>query len=294
MACAGIAYNALLYNAVGPPPYSPATSVRLLAPLPPLPPGLHLTSSANLPVPSANFGAAANRTNVELQAVVAALASGPVGISDGPGLTNATRCLMFCTKDGTLLHPTVAATPIDKMFHSTLRPDGDSAKVRAAPTLVGGNGGPGAVWWTVLAVDLARPFLLDREDLNHFTPDGPAPNTVPPPPPLLAWRLHDPACSTGKPASGCLRPLASGSGGGLHLETGGASLRAFSEHRFSNFGLGLVCEDGFGLLGELGKHVAASAARLASVRCLAGDGEGEAAGGVEVQVAGAAGEQVRH
>ena len=59
--------GALLYNAVGLEPFMDV-----------------IWTTADQPGNIANQGKLARRTNIELQAIVAALASGPVGIGDGP------------------------------------------------------------------------------------------------------------------------------------------------------------------------------------------------------------------
>ena len=63
--------GALLYNAVGLEPFMDV-----------------IWTTADQPGNIANQGKLARRTNVELQAIVAALASGPVGIGDGPVSTS--------------------------------------------------------------------------------------------------------------------------------------------------------------------------------------------------------------
>ena len=83
-----IGYGALLYNAVGLEPFMDV-----------------IWTTAAQPGNIANQGKLAIRTNIELQATVAALSSGPVGIGDGPGDTDAALAMMFCSADGTLLHP---------------------------------------------------------------------------------------------------------------------------------------------------------------------------------------------
>ena len=63
--------GALLYNAVGLEPFMDV-----------------IWTTADQPGNIANQGKLARRTNIELQAIVAALASGPVGIGDGPVSTS--------------------------------------------------------------------------------------------------------------------------------------------------------------------------------------------------------------
>jgi hypothetical protein len=57
----------------------------------------------------------------ELDMVLALFSTGPVGIGDGLGHTNATRAKATCTVDGTLLQPDKPLTPLDW----TIFPDGE-------------------------------------------------------------------------------------------------------------------------------------------------------------------------
>lgn len=58
--------------------------------------------------------------------MVATLSAGPVGIGDGPGMTNVTLVRQFARSDGRLLHPSYPATPIDVMYYPpALRPSGE-------------------------------------------------------------------------------------------------------------------------------------------------------------------------
>jgi len=70
-----------------------------------------------------------DRINVELQAAIAALSMGPVGIGDAPGHTNASRIAWISAFDGenTLKHPSRPMTPVDAMFWpgSSMRPAND-------------------------------------------------------------------------------------------------------------------------------------------------------------------------
>ena len=284
-----IAYGALLYNAVGLQPFMDVIWTR-----------------AEQPQNIANQGKYAERTNIDLQATVAALASGPVGIGDGPGYTDKSVAMKFCSADGTLLHPSVAATPLDKMFHRSLRPEGATAELWSAPSEIPAlrakpgeetatGPAPPMVWWTVLAVDIGQPFPLEVTDL------------VPPPTPaaaisakmaadreLIAWRLGDTACVDEKDASACVSALSSTSPLLIHTgipATKGCEGHAtdptgcFVEHNHSTWSIGPVCSvgadvggdhnsdypkpDAVALLGELHKYVAVSPDRLSAASCQA-------------------------
>ena len=66
-----------------------------------------------------------NRTDIRLQAAVAALSAGPVGFGDGPGYADPAVIMSTCAADGTLLGPSVPATPIDAMLDGMRSPTTD-------------------------------------------------------------------------------------------------------------------------------------------------------------------------
>eukprot|EP01047_Picozoa_sp_COSAG01_P042618 COSAG01_NODE_3731_length_5755_cov_6.626414_5_plen_387_part_00 len=252
----------------------------------------------------ANHGLPSNRTNIELQATVAALASGPVGLGDGPALTNATLAMKLCREDGRLLHPSRPATPIDKMFHLSVRPTGESTEVWSALSLIPGGhdrAAPGK-WWMVLAVDLSEEFALEVADLSGVDATEIEEE-------LIAWQLQDPRCMDGAPPTSCLHAFGSSRGttqqrqrqrrpnATLSLSTHGASPRAFSEHHWATWSVGRRCNSGWALLGERHKIVAVSPARFARVQCIEGSattsaGGAPRGGGLQLGLVGAPEEAV--
>lgn len=88
------------------------------------------------------------RHNIELQAIVAVLTAGPVGISDGVGFVNASLARSFCRTDGALLIPSYSATPLDSMY-GTNHPG--TGELWQAHTAIGAR-----LWLYVLAVDIAE------------------------------------------------------------------------------------------------------------------------------------------
>jgi len=56
------------------------------------------------------------KPNIELDAAITTLSTGPVWIADKIGLTNRTVTMKTCRADGLLLRPSRAITPIDAMF----------------------------------------------------------------------------------------------------------------------------------------------------------------------------------
>lgn len=270
-----IAYGSLLYSVLGLQPFMDV-----------------IWTTAVEPGNIAARGRTAKRTNIELQATVAALASGPVGLGDGPALTNATLAMMLCRDDGTLLHPSRPATPINKMFHPSLRPAGESTEIWTAVSLIPGeNKQMTSKWWMVLAVDLPDPFALEPADLSWGGADGRG---------LIAWRLQDSRCVDGAPTNSCIRTFGESVGtkqqrqnATLSLWTQGASPRPFSEHHWATWSVGPRCNSGWALLGELKKIVAVSPARFASVQCI-GDNEPDSAssGKLQVEIVGSSAETV--
>ena len=55
-------------------------------------------------------------SNVELNTIAAVLSTGPVGISDQLGGTNATLIMATCRSDGVLLQPAKPLTPSERMY----------------------------------------------------------------------------------------------------------------------------------------------------------------------------------
>eukprot|EP01044_Picomonas_judraskeda_P016153 COSAG03_NODE_2824_length_2430_cov_1.670957_2_plen_454_part_00 len=240
-----IAYGALLYNAMGLQPFMDV-----------------IWTQAEQPHNIANQGKYAKRTNIDLQATVAAMASGPVGIGDGPGFTNRSIAMKFCTADGTLLHPTVAATPLDKMFHSSLRPTGPTAEIWSAASEIPAlhtqpaehsvTPAPSPMtWWTVLAVDIGQSFPLERTDLvPPSTPSATDAAVTASDHELIAWRLDDTACADGKDPSQCVSTLSDTTP--LLIKTGVPATKGceghptdptgcFAEHKHSTWSIGPTC-----------------------------------------------------
>ena len=73
-------------------------------------------SSKRAYAPGANPG-----TNVELNAIVAATSTGPVGIGDAAGETDAALVARTCAADGALLQPAKPLTPLDRTYAASWR-----------------------------------------------------------------------------------------------------------------------------------------------------------------------------
>ena len=59
-------------------------------------------------------------TDGELNAILATMSRGPVGLSDGAGQHNVTRIMRTCAADGTILQPERPMTPIDATYRMVL------------------------------------------------------------------------------------------------------------------------------------------------------------------------------
>ena len=134
------------------------------------------------------------------------------------------------------------------------------------------------------AVDIGEPYPLELSDLVGSERSSWAG-------PMVAWRLNDPRCAADSEAGqglapGCIwnfgpradpqaltlhtgiaPPAAESCNGRLSAPTG-----CFPEHKHATFSIGPVCTAASGggrvaLLGEIGKFVAVSPDRLASVDC---------------------------
>jgi len=104
-----------------------------------------------------------HRPNVRRDVQVATLSMGPVWIGDGPGMTDVGVVRTFAAADGTLLHPSRPATPVDAMYTSAGGPGG-GAEVWSTHTASAGSAGV-VTSYVVLAVDVASPFDLPLSSL---------------------------------------------------------------------------------------------------------------------------------
>ena len=197
-----------------------------------------------------------------LDALVAVFSTGPVGLGDGPGYTDAALALATCRADGTLLQPDKPLTALDQTFWPDAR--------RASPSdgrLLGSHAtvSGAATWLFLLAVDL---------------PDGTAvvPAALPGAPAatrrfaVWRWGADD---ARGVAFVDAAAPM--------HVET--APRHTNGTHAWSLYTLAPVLEGGWALLGERGKFVGASARRLGGVSVTT-------AGALLVTVRGSAGELV--
>ena len=226
--------------------------------------------------------------HVALDAVLATLSLGPVGISDGLGqvdvglISQAFRS----ANDSTLLRPSRPLSWVDTvLLNKTFASGGTSVDVRSTHAAVPGAPAPASaplhVSHYVLAWQTASVTSLGASDLFPLPPDGAA----------LAVRAHvltpgataqQAGCVNGAPAVPACITLAEDGAAGLIVPASGTGL--------SNFTLLAVHEpspSGAFFLGELAKFVHVSPQRFDYVSA-----SGSGAAGFTVGVRGSAGEAV--
>lgn len=207
--------------------------------------------------------------------------TGPVGIGDGPGMTDAAAIRRLCALDGTLLHLREPATPIDRMLLKLEMPNsgdgvngvpeiwiGPSIALDGAPHLAKGAAQMPSeidfskpIFWSVLVVDASPAGTnLWRSDFFDVSPA----NTLP----LVIANLDSAACTNGSLTSRCTVTL----GGNptdsvtLHSESPKGSELQTDDHSFSVYTAAPSCK-GLVFLGEVEKYVAVSPARTGAVIC---------------------------
>jgi len=235
----------------------------------------------------------------ELHVVIALMTTGPVGISDLIGMTNATLAKRMITEDGTLLKPSKPITTVDSFFSSAV-PDivgadssWDSNAVRSGAR----TPPPGNVYTTYTGEQLSAPtawyfvsFKMSKAwdiPAADFYPTFEAAATK-----TIAYRNFDAGalCTDGAAASTCVTVAAVPSGSPADA----AVLTAPMSNHFNVSGgtdyaptvstVWPVCANGAALLGELRKYVAVSTLRFKGVACTST--------GVAATVMGIAGETV--
>eukprot|EP00054_Salpingoeca_dolichothecata_P003175 m.25683 g.25683 ORF g.25683 m.25683 type:complete len:362 (-) comp13608_c0_seq1:56-1141(-) len=101
-------------------------------------------------------------TNAELNLLLATFSTGPVGIADEAGNTNATLVMESCMNtSGRLLHPSKPLTKIDHMY----APDWDNGDVWATFSQISG-----VYFYFALGIDVKKDFYLQRNDLYPVPP----------------------------------------------------------------------------------------------------------------------------
>ena len=209
-------------------------------------------------------------SNCELNAMVATLSTGPVGISDKIGATNKTIVMATCDSEGRILQPSKPLTPSDRSYAQSWESlYGGNAQLwttHADVAAMPARGGASAVVsaptqllrsWITLAVNVDAPLML--APLVDLYP-APSSDTV------LIHRNWNAAgsCIDGADAvaSGCILPpnAAVAMQSTAHNGTGSPA----TDFHYT-FIVTHVVSDTFVLLGELSKYVPISPRRFVGV-----------------------------
>lgn len=185
-------------------------------------------------------------SNVELNTIVAVLSTGPVGISDKVGATNATLIMATCDANGRLLQPSKPLTPSERMY-TTIGAAGSSAELWSTYSSVGDT-----TQWLTVGTRIATSLPLSAADLFP----APAPGGLP-----LIHRYWHSHCEDGADAiaTGC-------------IEAGVPDMRSTSRSSGTDdFAFDLIVsqvqapDSEWVLLGELSKYTTVSSQRFTSV-----------------------------
>jgi len=187
--------------------------------------------------------------------VLALMSTGPVGISDIRGMTNATLIKRTIRKDGLLLKPSKAITSVDSsLARSATKPPGHVYTSYSATARDTVNA------WHFVSFKMTEAWNLSLAD---FYPKLVASSN------MIVHRSFRDACANGTAASTCVEhsPLPT-QGSVLTLPksdqsnvTGGTDLAPVVTTVWP------VCSSGWVLLGELSKYVPISSVRFEEVSC---------------------------
>lgn len=215
-------------------------------------------------------------SNCELNAIVATLSTGPVGIADKAGSTNASLISRCIRQDGRILQPDKPATTVDSLLarEQATAPPG---MVTATSTVLGS-----LAWHYVLSVDVAAPFKLAAGDLYPRMEGAPS-----------TWVLHSwfsghhpTGCVNGSlaVASGCLAATVASARDIPAIHNTRPIMVENDTHTFDLVMLAPVASNGWAFLGEVGAYVSVSSDRFDSVHF--------SASGIIAAVSGAVGETI--
>mmetsp|Transcript_86928 Transcript_86928/g.246464 ORF Transcript_86928/g.246464 Transcript_86928/m.246464 type:complete len:826 (+) Transcript_86928:58-2535(+) len=225
-------------------------------------------------------------TNCELNAIIATLSTGPVGIADKAGDTNTTLVLRCVRPDGLIMQPDRPATYVDAMFMpgrlGNPRPSPTGMVWATHASVPAAAGGAPSTWHYVLSIDVRRPWQLSQVD--PYPPMAIASGWV-----ARRWhRGHAPnTCvhGQGAVASGCLIGRAIRSELDMPQLLNNRSIAVRNDtHVFDLLQLSPIGPNGWVLIGETERYVSVSSKRFESVTFTPS--------GVSVLVHGAAGEEL--
>jgi len=230
--------------------------------------------------------------DLELNAVIATLSTGPVAFGDGPNATDRELIMRSCREDGALLQPRKPLTAIDAHYDGRAAPSGGFAAAGGAQvwttysevqsTAVEGGEEALLTYRQLLSIDVDGPYHISPElDMYPAIHSASKLNHV------YLWH-HDllSKCRNGSDASaGCANSAFPA------LDDSQRPLRkSFDSHRWSLLHVIPVLLNGFVFLGEaLSKWVPVSEKRFRSVAAV---GAG-AAGGVAVSFEAVKGERLK-
>ena len=221
-------------------------------------------------------------SNCELNAIVATFSTGPVGIADKAGATNATLIRRCVRKDGRVLQPDKPATTIDSLLAHE-QATASSAMITASSTVLGT-----LVWHYVVSMDVAAPYQLSGGDLFPQMADQAADGAA-----TGTWVAHSwfsglspTVCANGSlaVASGCVAATVAAAHDIPPLHNTRPVMVANDTHTFDLMVLAPVAPTGWILLGDVGAYVRVSRDRIDAVSF--------PASGVTANVSGAVGETV--
>lgn len=224
--------------------------------------------------------------NCELNVIIATLSTGPVILADKAGETNTTLVWRSARADGWILQPDKPATSIDATFTSILSRDANltfHGHVWSTYALVEAKQNDELMWHYLLSIDVNTSWQLTESDFF------PRLNS------RVGWvgrrwhQSHWPTpCVHGQPAvsSGCLLgPTISSQEDLPKLLNDRPIMVANDTHKFDLLQLSPVLENGWVLLGEVGKYVSVSRKRFIQVSTMRG--------GMRVELQGVPKEETR-
>ena len=225
---------------------------------------LWTTDNGKFEVPGCAWTPDHEEPAAELHVVIALMTTGPVGISDLVGKTNAFLAKKTIAQDGTLLKPSKPLTSVDSALAAAM---GDRVLTQAPHA-----GPPGHVYstYTGASIDAVTAWyfvsfkMTDTYGLvgSDFYPTQPAGTK-------FVYRAFDngAGCTNGRPANACVTP--GGSTGPVFTApksdmtnvTGGTDYKPVVTTVWP------LCSSGAVFLGELSKYVAVSPQRFSDVAC---------------------------
>ena len=197
--------------------------------------------------------------NVQIDALVSAFSTGPVGIGDGLGHTDANLVLSTCRADGVLLHPSKPLSPLDRTWWPSSSPKPPSWLLGSYSHVGGGS----SLWQYVVAIDSPCESTPPIAQDDLYWPAASISGVQASSHAVIAWGA---SCKDGEKAytpDSCVSKL-DATHPTLHACTMGGRMDN-GTHSWSLYTLAPILEGGWALLGEANKFVRASQNRFESV-----------------------------